>query len=880
MLFLPKFEIQERFHNFKRSLDVRSLHLEPALKSVNAEYYYASNVVHTKIIDVGYSEVYDDASLRKIYNQTANHECYKQAHYLARAELLGLKPCGFVQAMVPSIFVKGRQQKVFSKLNKLTSLRNVENDRQKYLQLEAEIDYFKEQLKQTSSYYGIEDFMHYRCWFFDLDYDYPVSLEDLTSKLKEIGLFKFVNMIVQTSPTKYHLYIKSEMVATEHQVANWPIPTGLKDLKELLQHDNLKQLKIERPNMTGRDWHLVGIRGTNSQECLSSVPTPIPVDAKLRNGIYYGDDNVYRDYQYCWKEIGKILGSDLCVHNETRIAQLVGYTNPKSNFTAVVVYANKDAPVLTTRKAKTSILTNINKYYNNNNNTPFYVPLKKTSSASSIGNAFRNFLGLNSEEKQKEEKEEKEEKQQEKQTQVQKTPIEKLITKRVEKPLFNAYTRIPISFEDYCRANHLGNEIILDSNITGRSNEMLMLLSRFAHRYIDLKDVSQQELFFDLVVWDYFKDRVSKDLKRYNARKLFLKRFQSNCKHDLKLSKKTKRKVQTEITSSAELLELWERAIREKEGTDSIFELEGHRKIRICICDHIIKYAKADILNGLYNFVFQMPAAFLNKSIHGYRGKLQDYIDAGFYILGSSYIPPNRTGAYVVKGECKNHTLVLKAKTMIECDENLKENLENLSPKKDISQIEITDSEWKAGWRFGLSPDEDVMKRAKAFTEQMKEQERVRIEEMNKRKNHDPTLMAELQEKKKELRELLDKVNSVVTEKKKKHEEFLNILSESAELHDTFFHWFRYAGCLNRDNMTDVYVNRLPLDLQELWKVPCALFKEENSYAAKVEELANRICHLRFIVPHDPSEDFKSLSKTLSLNSRMTSALNGLALIF
>ena len=855
---ISKIESLEHYGKLSEFLDITNMQFEPALKSIKSVPYHASSVLQTKIIDVAPIEI--EAPLQIAYNRMLNHEGYKQAHYFSLAEYFNLKPVSFVQAFSPSIYVNARRQRVFLTRKSLLERLRVETDLDTRFRLQA----YLEDLRFSDLHYTSRDFLHYRFWFFDLDYEYYIKVEDVLDMLKEVGLFPYVNALVQTSPTKYHLYIKSEMVATESHVSNWPKPLSRYERKLINNPEYLQKLNLEKPNKTGSDWFMVGRRGTPGVDRLNEVPTPIPVDAKLRNGLYYGDTDVYKDYIATWKEIAHVLGSDPRVFDETRNAQLVGYVNPKNGYRANVVYANKDAPVLTTRTGKTTIHDNIKKFTLNYD--PFYIPLED------------NKITIQ-ERIQKEQKiEHKVEQKVDSQEQEQVSTVHEIEFK--PEKLKKSVGKIPNSPEEYCRMYGLMDEVIWDMDITGRCNDMLLLFTRFAHRHIDLKNEKQQKLYFNSVVNKYFDVRRSKGLATVRGKKKLFRDFRSLCKHDAMSMPHLKlKRTQTEVESVQKMRQLFEDQLRQMLGDNHpVLKKKKEIRIRETICNYAFNFSKSEKIGNICNFIFQIPSAILNK-FHAYKKSLNFYASLGLYSIGDSYVPPKKKGTLIIRGECKQHVLTLNLvkddKTMVPiekinvvCNDLIEEKekiekIEKVEVKKKIRTIEEMDEdvhkEWNAKIAGLLALGKDI--------------ERQRIEDINRTRKYDLVLIEELKTKKQELKEILNELHAKIKIKEEKHREVLLLMRE---IDDDISYLWQYAGVLNRDNMTDQYKKLLPPDIRELYEIPLKMQKEELKYVPIIEALVTRIRYLKNTVTYDPLDDYSELTKTTSPHHGVKSMLASL----
>lgn len=665
---ISKEESSSRFNALGNFCDAMNLHFEPALRGTTSKLYHASNVLHTRIIDVNNSihsiDPSDEKNI-KLFLRTRNHDGYKLPHHLIKAEQFDMKLMGFVQAMKPTNFVTNRLGKIFVEKKRLYS--RLTEDQITPYEYGVMMDELRQKELVTNNCYNSDDFLHYRFWFFDLDYEYDIPLPDLIETLKELNLFSFVTSIVKTSPTKYHIYIKSEMVATERHVDNWPLPLRLSLFEDAIDPHYIQKLCEKYPKKNGLDWYFVSLRGLPSIDRINSIPIPIPVEAKLSwDGRYVGDDKVYRDYLACHKEIATVLGADPSVSNETRNAQLVGYTNPKNGYTANLVYANKDAPVLTTLTAKTLIHGSITRYYNNYT-YPFYIPraVKKELSIKNIDNK-HEILSFFKDQKV-----------------IVDTTAERYHIKSSKKAK-TKFTKIPESPEAYCMVHALQDEVLWDKDITGNSNAMLNLFSRFAHAHIDLTDTKQQKTFFKNVLESYFKDRISKDLSKDVYLIDFFRRFQKNCFHNSKTLLSNKNNITSQITyTSEQLQETWSSLLINAVGEDhECIASKAHIRLRKIICDHAAKYGILISENGLKCLDYQIPASLLND-VHGYKQKLNFYSSLGLYSIGYSYRMPTRKGNVIIKsGQCKKHTLILKIN-----DANVVEQI-NMTKKIKVKKVE------------------------------------------------------------------------------------------------------------------------------------------------------------------------------------------------
>ena len=644
-----KNEAAERYNALLDFCNLTGLHMEPALKSVSSEIYHASNVLQTRVIDVNRSSV-DRSGETDLYRKIVNRDGLKLPWQLIKAEMLELKSLSFVQALCPSIYPLNRKNELFLHQQKCQKMiRANPHDSAFIRRMEAASESIRiEQNSNEVIAYNQNDFLHYRFWFFDLDYGYEVKLEDLKWVLRKLGILPFVSAIVNTSPTKYHIYIKSEMIASKDHVRMWPLAVGSYRLEHLLTPDKLKKLCEQQPKKTGRDWYDVAIRGIPSIHRLDSISIPIPEDAKLVNGAYFGDDNCYNDYVYWWKQINSILGGDPSVFNELRNAQLVGYTNPKNGHTANVVYGNKKAQVLTTKHARTVVRDNIQSW-KEKYGCAFYVDtsIKHDFNKRRVDKNKPAIVITN-----------------------QSQPLNKIETKEVNtknKKSSKVCIGIPDSPEDYCRIHGLVDEAIWGKDITGQSNNMLLLFGRFAHKHINLNNKEHQRNYYNSVLRPYFYNKISKDLNKRGSINTFFSRFKSLCRHNsvtLQLNpRRPDRVIQQVYTSSIEMQEAWTDMLRDKFGPKHfLVKRESHLKLRAIICDHVVRHSSVTSTGEFDEFSYQIPAVSL-RQIHAYKDKIKLYQELGFYKLDDAYKLPKKYGTRIIKsGECKKHTLILKAK--------------------------------------------------------------------------------------------------------------------------------------------------------------------------------------------------------------------------
>jgi len=609
-------------------------------------------VLHTRIIDLLQDRTFESQEERKIYYRIRNHDGYKLAHQLIKAEQFDMKSLCFVQAMVPSIFVLTRKQKIFLKKRFLYNQLHFEKNPKEMDLLFEELEKVRQDELTTNNCFNITNFLHYRFWFFDLDYQYPIPFSDILEVLRELNLLPFVAVIVQTSPTKYHIYIKSEMIASREHVSNWPTPLKDDMLLKVLNPENIEQLKVKFPNKTGWEWQQVAMRGLPAIHRLDTIPIPIPEEAVLKNGMYFGDDNVLRDFKGCSKEIAHVLGADPSVFNETRNAQLVGYTNPKNGHVATIVYSNKNAPVLTTKLAKTVVRDSIKKFLHNYT-YPFYVAPKQDKTSIVIEDKEKVLVSTSIPDITPDMVSED----------ISITSDDNDDVPITTKKIIRSHNGIPSSPEEYCRIHGLMDEVIWEKDIHGSSNDMLKLFTRFAKNHIDLNNEAQRRSYFKTIVAAYFRSRISKNLIKDVALTEFYRRFESMCSHDSKSSlanraSQVKQDVQIKYTSE-ELQDTWVSRIREISGEHACIKSKAHKKLRKLICDFVVNHAILHGENNTEYLEYQIPAAYLND-IHGYKQKLKIYEGMGLYTVGADYKKPTRKGGRVIKtGQCKKHRLLV-----------------------------------------------------------------------------------------------------------------------------------------------------------------------------------------------------------------------------
>jgi len=698
---LPRIEVEGRYNNLLYHCDTLNYHLEPALKSTYSTIYHTSNVLQTRIIDIHDNNriVPEEEIDRAIYYKTRNHDGYKLPYYMMRSEQLGMKMMGFVHAVVPSVFIN-RKQQLYLRISRTKERLETETDKSKRIYLEQQLESLRYERTVINNCFNIENFLHFRNWFWDLDYKLPVTLDALKWFLNEIGLLPYIAEIVETSPYKYHLYAKSEMIASEAHVRNWPKALSTREIIRITKPGYLEELYKKCPSKGGRDWFKVSIRGLPDPSRLDCIPIPIPEEAVLKNGLYYGDDQVYNTYLTQYKEIAKVLGADPKVFNETRCAQLPGFTNPKNGYVANIIYANKNALVLTTKIARTEISDKIKNWYVGNPN-PFYVEPKNLKqdklyhdnkddviyrysdkielihSSERFNKKLPNIIENNEEDIEEEKK------------------VITKVKKKINVPKKYTHALLPAGPSEYCNLNNLSNEVVWDMDITGRSNDMLLLFSRFSHKYIDLRNEEQQKKYFDSIIWEYFKSRKSKDLSSPTAKEFFFNHFKILCNHNSKSLAHTKQSIEV-LNIYGSSLELQKQIYQQLDGIEGGHQFvtnETNKRLISILCNHAVSYGKVEKRNGKIVLTFQVPSSLLNE-IHGYKSRLKFLEENEIYLVNSSYVAPVRSGSRLIKaGVCKKHTLMLTDKIIskedILCNSDSKKEDEIKKIPSDVFSLSV-----------------------------------------------------------------------------------------------------------------------------------------------------------------------------------------------
>jgi hypothetical protein len=724
---------QSCFQDLQDFLNVTNLHLEPSLKSVKAGVYHCSNVLQTRIIDTNpageqlFKSLGEDS--RKQYSRLKNKDGLKQEWQFDLAEHYHLKVCGFVHAFAPSILTQTAINRTHAKYQSLKKqLNNQVVTMNSATQIKKELEIVKKELAHVASSFSTLDFLHYRFWFFDLDYDKFINFYEVYDMLEMIGLAPYLVCAVQTSETKYHLYFKSEMICTEDHMLNWPTAPSIFDLCNL-NKGNLSDLAKRSPRYSGKDWFKVAMRGVPCASRLDDIPIPIPEEAKLVDGYYFGDRDVYNSYHTSWYNICAFLKADTTTNTETRIAQLPGYSNPKNLYQTHIVYHNRDAEVLTTKTARETIVPNIanferNTGYKNGYDYKLSQPcIRKPevyvrcnidkSGIDTIGNpcdpryskgGIENLIKLDEAHeiatKEAFAKRAKEAREAAAAIESQKRAVTSPTTPPRAKPAamstpdkkvrskWSKSDRLPSDWVDYCRLNGLIREVIWDKDITGNSNRMLLLLCRYVKKYIRLDDVHQQQLYFNQIILPYFMGRNSKNLRNYNWEKDFFNRFLTICKlakKDLEIYLSSADLKPKDVINTNNVKVVFEQDIADKFGRlNDVLMNDNHKKLRRVIYDAVGKTGTIVQKDDSVAIEFFIPREVMQEKVGGaYRDLLRDYERMGIYKVAYHYIRPYIDENHVYNpGKCKKHTIYLK------CDKKVIVSHETMLVKKRLSKEE------------------------------------------------------------------------------------------------------------------------------------------------------------------------------------------------
>jgi len=700
-----KDEAGARFAASSSFINGLQFHWEPPSASKHSSIYHASTTVQTRMVEIDHPSSFSRIELlqtdneirteqeiqdRKDYYSLRNKDGCKTKNRLFKGENFNFKPCWFHQAVAPACIATKQTDSIFAILRSLNNRYKYETDYNQIISLENAIKLKKGELRHIRNNYNSSHFLHYRVYFFDLDYARIVPVEEILDFLKEIELFPYLRSVVKTSLTGYHLYMKSEMIASRKHVANWPIALTDSELLQATDPKYLEELAKRCPNRNGLEWRKVRLRGLPAPSRLSSIPIPIPEEAELIDGLYYGDDNCYKDFLKAYKEIAHVLGSDESVLNSVGLAQLPGYSNPKSGFTAHEVYTNTESPVLTLKIAKNQISENIKDWCHKNNKKSFYVPsssnrVERTLVVSNK-EVLKKFEGVKIKfdpsssafvlpiipiKKVEESKVKKESKESKEQKNIES------ITKTKGKKKISCF--LPSSFEEYCSIHELNDSLIWDYDINGHSDAMLKLLSRYAFTYIDLENTEQQEMYFDTIIKPYFNVRDSAACNRTNrigGLRILFRRFVSLCKNTATSLTPIRNDIarsrnlvpnQKYYTASADLQKDWNQQLIDTLGADHrLVTNKVEIKLRSLLCDYVIAGTVISEENNRLHFQFQIPAKVLADHINGYKKKLKVYEELGFYSSCEDYKRPiKRNGRIAESGECKKSFLNIKAKEIV-----------------------------------------------------------------------------------------------------------------------------------------------------------------------------------------------------------------------
>jgi hypothetical protein len=269
----------------------------------------------------------------------------------------------------------------------------------------------------------------------------------------------------------------------------------------------------------------------------------------------------------------------------------------------------------------------------------------------------------------------------------------KALEKKMEKLKAKRVTKIdymPSDPFDYARVHGLLHDIIWDKNITGQSNRMFLLLTRFVKCHIRLDAKDQQEYYFNRIIYPYFASRKSKNLSDPNWKEKFFKRFESLCrlaKKDLeKFLSQLEYKNPGDVVNTNNVKVLFEEDLASKLGrTSEVFREVGHKKLQRIIYDAVGRTGRAtELAPGEVEINFYIPKQVMSDSIGGrYRDLLRVYEETKSYKVDYKYIRPYIDEFQVWnKGLCKKHTIYLK------CDINLLVKKDAILMKKRLNKEE------------------------------------------------------------------------------------------------------------------------------------------------------------------------------------------------
>lgn len=571
-----------KFHSLTtKFLAPLGLQTEHVLRPKNPDliqHYACNTVAHMRLIGNGPRRSYENPSSNRVLGLSYNRDGYKRPHELYCAERFNLKPCLLLHAYIPSFWVKDKRSNEYLQITTIKQALE--------LGYTAELNQKLAELEQnrSSGCFTKLDFMHYRFWFFDLDFTTPVAFEQVCELLESVGLFKFLAGVVETSPGKYHLYFHSEMIAGTNHVKNWK--PAVHTPYDTLIYDRVFLDGIAGRSHRGMEWSQVANRGM------------LNVDQAQAANPWLGNDAYLAAFKKHWGVLNRFLGGDPCVHNETRIAQLPFYTNPKTGTTAELLHINPTAPVMTVADVNQAVplmIERFNKYGAFNPSSHNY---KKAPAPTP-------------------------------QVYLTKIPVEggdkevEIKPADLEIPIIKDRKPLPATPNQYAQENGLKDEIKWVKDLAGISNEMLKLLAKFAWRYIDLNNPDQRKTFYQLVVVPFFVGKVSNDISRSNFKERCWVRFESLCRANLPYNGKPWRFKKPE---SPPLTKEWILEKAKSRLPEKLFTT--HEKLIRVVADTIVENGiqpvEAVEKNGDLVFNFFVPSKVLKKTVYQYAKKLQD----------------------------------------------------------------------------------------------------------------------------------------------------------------------------------------------------------------------------------------------------------------
>ena len=601
----------ERRHRLvtEKFLKPLGLDWEPVLRPANPDKispYNCNTVAHTRVIDISMeARTYEDPESIKACREARNHDGYKLPYQLNRAERFGLKPCLLVHSFSPSYVIKDDSAKFYLFKKRYREVLKDQGYSEAYINRAC-----SELPNRPSGCFSSSEFLHYRFWFFDLDYTAKVSFEEIADALNEVGLFEYLAVAVETSPGKYHLYFKSEMIASPLHVKKWNEPNH--QPFDTLIYDDVFLNAIKADSRLSSEWQAIANRGMlNSAKINSTIPLPHEADH------FYGDEALHTKFKKLWHILNRFVGGDPKVHDETRVAQLPFYTNPKSGYCAQVIHMNNTAKVMKVDDALAAIPAMSAYFYREgrtvNPEPPDYSRYKT--------------------------------KEQQFATRPQKTPSRKIPNKEAVKlqiPKSEGRQKIPTDIRDYVNDNFFDPAIIsMDTrnDLTEKSNDTLLAIAKYAWRYIDLFDPDQCQLYFDTLVEPFFATRTSKDLKLSNWRNKFLKQFIGMCKKnrpynitDVRGFKPPERTLEQVTTMLLATLALKIPEAKEQKKYQKILGLAA-----TTIVNKGVRANTED--DGALNYKFFIPSTALKK-LWDYTKKLKVLEDLGILTRAKDYHHP------------------------------------------------------------------------------------------------------------------------------------------------------------------------------------------------------------------------------------------------